>query len=113
MATFTKTHTANRGTSTYQDGAGLTIYVPKSAGAHPETLEITGLVAPVKVSNRKPGAPKMTKEEVKAARDVEKARFAALSPEAKAQEMRDKAAAKREAAAKALAAADARLKKIA
>lgn len=109
---FTKTHSAKRGTSTYKSDEGLTIYVPKSAGEHPEMIEIDGLTVPVKSATSRVVGPKASKEERVAAATAEKARFAGLSPEQKAQEMRDKANAKREAAAKALAAAEERLRKI-
>jgi hypothetical protein len=111
MATFSKVHTASRGTATYRSPEGLTINVPKSVGDQPETLEVNGLTAPVgKV--KVPGALKQTPEERKAAAAAEKARFAALTPEQKNQELRNKAAKRREAAAAALRKAEERASKL-
>jgi len=98
--TFTKTHTANRGTSTYKSAEGLVLYVPKSAGEHPESIEVTGLTAPAAK------APKATlTPEQKAARETERkakaaeerARVAGLTPaqkkEEKARKLRERLAA--------------------
>lgn len=93
---FTKTHSANRGTSTYTSEDGRTLYLPKSVGEHPEQITVEGLgAAPVKASTAK---PKESKED-------RKARLAAETPE-------QKAARRKQEALDAKNRADARLAKL-
>lgn len=95
---FKRTHTAaNRGTSTYASAEGLTIYLPKSVGVHPESIVVEGLTAPTKPEPK----PKLSKEERKAAREAmtPEQRIAAAQEQArKAKERADKLAAKLAAA---------------
>lgn len=107
--TFKKTHSSNRGTSTYRsvtadgkDGA-LVLYLPKSAGEHPDEIGVNGMVEPEPGTSAK--GPKLSKEEIKAKAAAERARFKALTPE-------EQAAEKRAKAQKALDAAKARAAKM-
>jgi hypothetical protein len=94
---FTKVHTANRGTSTYKaEGYPGVIQLAKPAfnGVHPDTLSVNDVpdsIAPVR-------APKVSKEERKAAREAEAARVAAMSPAEKAAYKVEQARLKFEAA---------------
>jgi hypothetical protein len=99
--TFTKTHDAKRGTSTYKSAEGLTLYVPKSAGERPATIEVTGLTAPP----ARAAKAKTTPEERKARAAERKAANAGLTPAQKAQKRLDAAQAALAKAQKAGAAA--------
>ncbi len=115
--TFKKVHTANRGASTYRaTGFPGVILLAKPAfnGEHPDEFVIAEVPDPV-AGSAAPKTPKVkrTKEELAAARATEKARWEALTPEQKAQEMRDKAAKRREEAAVALKKAEERAAKFA
>jgi regulator of protease activity HflC (stomatin/prohibitin superfamily) len=88
---FTKTHTANRGTSTYESPEGLVAYLPKSVGVHPETITIEGLTVPTKSARAVKAT--MTAEEKAAAKAARKAEYDAMTPAQRAQKRLDAAKA--------------------
>ena len=106
--TFNRTHyNAKRGTSTYRSEEGVTLYLPKSVGEHPESFTAEGLTAPAP----KAAKVKLTPEQRKAAAAEARALNASLTPAQKAAkkladaqarvERAQKAANKAEEAAKA------------
>lgn len=106
MVTYTKVHTANRGTSTYKAPGrpGVILFAkPMWNGEHPETIEVADV--PEATESARVSKAKMSPEEKKVAAAAKRAELAALTPAerlerkiAKATAVLAAAQAKREAA---------------